>query len=210
MAPEEEVGMKGKKTLYFRLKRRLYHELIALIQWPRIKFYRMISTAVVIDHGATILQPVLFSGKGTITLGKCTLGSFPSPLFFSGYMHIEAREDGSHVVIDDGVYINNSACIIAERSLIHIGQDTLLGPEVCIFDSDFHGLKPETRHTGQHTAKPVVIGQNVFLGARVTVLKGVQIGRNSIVGASTLINKNIPEMTIATDCTSYSERRLEK
>lgn len=202
--------MKARKTLYVRLKGRLYRELLAMIQWPRIKFYRMISTAVVIDHGATILQPVLFSGKGTITLGKCTLGSFPSPLFFSGYMHIEAREDGSHVVIEDGVYINNSACIIAERSSIRIEKDTLLGPEVCIFDSDFHGLKPETRHNGQHAARPVVIEQNVFLGARVTVLKGVQIGRDSIVGASTLISRNIPEMTIATGSTSYSERRLEK
>jgi maltose O-acetyltransferase len=197
-----------RKNLLERVKNRLYLELIRIIQWPRIKFYRLLSTATVIDNGAKILQPVFFSGKGTITLGRCTLGTFPSPLFFSGYMHIEAREFESTISIEDGVFINNNVCVIAERSSIHIEKDTLIGPEVNIFDSDFHGLEPHLRNAGLHKAKPVHIGTNVFIGSRATILKGIEIGRNSVVSAGTVVVKDIPENTIVSGGQPYAERAL--
>jgi maltose O-acetyltransferase len=201
--------MNSDLTFWKKVRGRLYREFIRAVQWPRIKFYRLISTATVIDNGVIINQPVLFSGKGTIVLGKCTLGFFPSPQFFSGYIHIEAREEDARVIIEDNVYINNSACLIAERTSITIEENTLIGPEVCILDSDFHELTPQSRVGGGHQAKPVRIAKNVFLGLRVTVLKGVTIGRNSVVGAGATVSKDVPDDTIASGASSYVERKLK-
>jgi acetyltransferase-like isoleucine patch superfamily enzyme len=209
MATKTAACMNTKRSFWGKVRVRLYHAFIRAMQWPRIKYYRMISTATVIDNGATILQPVLFSGKGTIILGKCTLGFFPSPLFFSGYMHIEARESDAKVVIEDNVFINNSASLIAERTSITIEENTLIGPEVSILDSDFHDLAPNSRVGGGHQAKPVRIAQNVFLGLRVTVLKGVTVGRNSVVGAGTTVTKSVPDDTIASGMPPYTERKLK-
>lgn len=201
--------MSTQPSFWEKVRGRLYRGIIRALQWPRIKYYRMISTATVIDNGATILQPVLFSGKGTIVLGKCTLGYFPSPQFFSGYIHIEAREAGARVEIEDSVHVNNSACLIAERTSITLEESTLLGPEVCILDSDFHELSPGSRLGGRHQAKSVRVSRNVFLGMRVTLLKGVTVGENSVVGAGTTISRSIPANTIASGMPSYVERNLK-
>ncbi len=131
-----------------------------------------------------------------IILGNCSLGVWPSPYFLNGYIHIEARSSGSKVIIGDGVYINNNAVIIADRSCITIDANTLIGPEFTVFDSDFHDLHPERRNSGTYECLPVTIGENVFIGSRVTVLKGVTIGKNSIVAAGSVLGMNVPENTI--------------
>ena len=168
-----------------------------VLQFPRICFYRMLSSASITNNSARARQPVLFAGKGEVILGKCNLGLFPSPHYFSGYIHIEAREPGSRIVIEDDVWINNNACIIAERSEIIIKKGTLIGPEICVFDSDFHDIAPDKRMAGTQTTKAVVIGENVFLGGRVTVLKGVAIGDNSVIAAGSVVTKSVPANSIA-------------
>ena len=113
-------------------------------------------------------------------------------LFLNGYIHIEARDSTARIVIEGGVCINNNAVIIAERSSISIGDNTLIGTEFTVYDSDFHDLHPERRSAGTHDCAPVNIGKNVFIGSRVTVLKGVCIGDNAVIGAGCVVSQDVP------------------
>lgn len=176
-------------VIFMRIVKKIYLKL-------RIFKYHFLSDASNKKSNATLSQPVLFSGKGKIVLEKCSLGCWPSPFFYNGYAHIEAREVSASVFIADGVVINNNACIIAERSAISIGKNSLIGPNFCIFDSNFHGIHPSHREDGSHECAPVLIGENVFIGHGVTILQGVTVGSNSVIGSGSIVNKSVPENAI--------------
>lgn len=180
-----------KRAFSYRLRRRASLLLADGWQGLRILKYRLLSTAEDGRGQARLRQATLLVGLGRIRLGQCHLGVWPSPLFFSGYIHIESREVSASVDIEDGVWINNNAVIIAERSNIRIGSGTLIGTEFTVYDSDFHDLHPDRRLAGTHTCAPVSIGRNVFIGSRVTVLKGVNIGDNAVIGAGSVVSKDV-------------------
>jgi len=184
-------------SLGLRIINKLKSLPIICYQKIRILKYRFISGAHMYGKNAKINQPVLMFGCGKITLGRCNLGVWPSPYYLSGYIHIEARASEAEIIIGDGVWINNNAVIIAERSRIEIGDYTLIGPEFMVVDSDFHDLHPGRRLSGTHKTASTIIGKNVFIGARVTILKGVNVGDNSVIGASSLVTANIPANVIA-------------
>lgn len=148
------------------------------------------------DH-ARRHQAVLLLGEGEIFLGRCQLGFWPSPYFLNGYIHIEARLPSAEVHIEDGVSINNNAVMIAECCRISIGKNTLIGTEFTVYDSNFHDLHPERRVSGTPETAPVTIGENVFIGSRVTVLKGAVIGNNSVIASGAVVTGTIPENCIA-------------
>ncbi|BCS55008.1 DapH/DapD/GlmU-related protein [Geobacter sp. SVR] len=188
--------MNPSKLLKIRA-RHIYLATGLAYQYLRIVFYRLVSNATVVSNGVKYIQPVLTTGQGEIILGKCNLGVWPSPYFFNGYTHIEARSTESKIIIGDGVYINNNAVIVADRTCISIGANTLIGTEFTVYDSDFHDLHPDRRNSGTYKCLPVTIGDNVFIGSRVTVLKGVTIGKNSVVAAGSVLGISVPENTIA-------------
>jgi len=89
--------------------------------------------------------------------------------------------------------------ICAAREVV-IGADCLIGADVVIADTDFHPVDPGRRRdsaAAYRAARPVVIGDNVFLGTRVTVLKGVEIGANTVIGAGSVVTASLPENVIA-------------
>lgn len=140
------------------------------------------------------LQPIMTPGQGVVKFhGKVYIGCFPSPYFFGGYAHIEARNKGAVIEISDGSWINNNFVAIANHTTIKIGKRVLIGPNVLITDSDFHGVKPEDRSSSASSdSKAVHIQNDVFIGSNVTVLKGVTIGSGSVIGSNSIITKNIP------------------
>jgi acetyltransferase-like isoleucine patch superfamily enzyme len=89
-------------------------------------------------------------------------------------------------------------CTVAARSSVVIGEDCLIAEMVSIRDHDhrFERLDLTTREQGEVVA-PVRIGRNVWLGAKVTVSKGVAIGDNAIVGANAVVTHDIPPNAIA-------------
>ena len=181
-----------KLSLLYRLHRLLKLLPIIIYQRLRIWKYSFFSDLHPCDNLSRRNQPVLITGKGKIKLGRCNLGVWPSPYYLNGYTHIEARESSASIVIEDGVWINNNAVIIAERGSIHIGANTLIGTEFTIYDSDFHDLHPKRRMAGTHECASVNIGKNVFVGSRVTVLKGVKIGDDAVIGAGSVVSKDVP------------------
>ena len=89
--------------------------------------------------------------------------------------------------------------IVVARHHIKIGDNVLIGPNVCIYDHD-HVFKTNElmKNSGYETA-PVIIEDDVWVGAGAIILKGVTIGHGSVIGAGTLINKNVPPNSLVYD-----------
>jgi maltose O-acetyltransferase len=138
-------------------------------------------------------------GLGEVLVGRCVQIGFPqSPLFFSSYCYLEARNVNSSIEIGANTWINNNFCAIAEHQKIIIGERCFIGINVEIYDSDFHGYKLQERHISScDNAKSVSIGNDVFLGSNCKILKGVTIGSGAIIAAGSVVVSNIAPMVIA-------------
>lgn len=169
-----------------------------LIKKIRILIYKLLSNCKKFEGKPALNQPLLALGNGKIEFkGKASIGYFPSPYFFSTYAHIEARKENTEVIIGDNTIINNNFCLIAESDGISIGNNCLIGTNVQIYYSDFHDLNPKTRFGGVANKSPIKIGNNVFIGSNVTILKGVTIGDNSVIGNGSVVAKSIPDNVVA-------------
>jgi len=167
-------------------------------QYPRILKYKLLSNCKKISGKPKIYQPTQFLGKGTISFGKnVILGYNPSPNFYTGYGYMDARKKQSKINIGNDVWINNCFVLISEGEGIVIGQKTIIGLNVEITDSDFHDLHPEKRIGGTPKTSKVHIGENVFIGSNVKILKGVSIGDNTVIANSSVVTKSIPSNVIA-------------
>lgn len=169
-----------------------------LAQWPRIQKYRVLSTCRRVRGTPVILQPVLFVGPGEVALGDgVQFGWRASPQFYSGYCHVEVSSARARVEVGDRTEFNNNLMIKCEGAGIRIGRDGLFGAHVEIFDSDFHDLDPARRKTGRPKVAPVEIGDNVFAGMGVRILKGTTIGSDSVIGAGAVVTGSIPAGVVA-------------
>ena len=101
---------------------------------------------------------------------------------------------GSHIHIGSESFINFNVSMI-DVGEIRIGDKVLIGPGTGLFTA-IHPIDPEIRATGVESSKPIVIEDKVRIGGNVTILPGVQIGRGAIIGAGSVVTKDIPEMTI--------------
>jgi len=94
-----------------------------------------------------------------------------------------------------------SGVVICAAISIEIGSKCLLGADVQIFDNDFHTISPENRRHESSPDKvgcaPIIIEDNVFIGTGSKIMKGVTIGHNSVIGAGSIVTKNIPANSIA-------------
>jgi len=178
--------------------RRISGLLLRFVQSTRILYYKMIST-LEIKGKPSLNQPLHATGQGELIFaGKVSIGVFPSPAFLSSHAYIEARNVGTSIHIGNGTWINNGFIAIAEHTRITIGNRCLIGPFCEILDSDFHGLNVSDRSRSYSGwAKPVIIGDDVFLGANVKILKGVTIGHGSVVANGSVVAKDIPPLTVA-------------
>jgi acetyltransferase-like isoleucine patch superfamily enzyme len=173
-------------------------KLEAAFQRPRVWKYRLLSSCPNVSGTPVALQPVLFVGSGRIVLGEAVqFGWKRSPLFYTGYCHVEAAGANAEIEIGDRTEINNNSMLKSEGAGIRIGAHGLFGAHIEIFDSNFHDLHPARRHGGTARMAPVEIGENVFLGMSVKVLKGVTIGADSVIGAGSVVSSSIPAGVIA-------------
>ncbi|GAB3032296.1 acyltransferase [Spirosoma pulveris] len=101
---------------------------------------------------------------------------------------------GGSIQIGDRVGMSCTALV--SHNAITIGDDVTIGGNTVIYDTDFHTLITAQRTTFQDNSlaktAPVVIRNGAFIGAHVTILKGVTIGENAVVGAGSVVTANIP------------------
>ena len=98
------------------------------------------------------------------------------------------------VILHDGVFINNS-CSFNCMERIEIGAGTMMGEGVRFYDHD-HIYTAETIEKWQWTTAPIRVGRDCWIGSNVTILKGVTIGDNTIIGAGCLIRNDIPSNSV--------------
>jgi len=173
---------------------RIQRRVFSLYQRIRIAQFRFLSDCERVEGKPIIRQPVQFIGQGTIRFnGTVNLGFFPSPYFLSGYIYMEARSPSSIIQIEDGVWMNNSVCLVSDGPGIFIGKKSMLGTHCELIDSDFHDLHPDRRSSGAAKTGKVEIGENVLIGSNVKILKGVKIGNNSIIANWAVVTRSFPE-----------------
>lgn len=106
-----------------------------------------------------------------------------------------ANWGGKHCHFGKMVYANfNLTCV--DDTHIYVGDYTMLGPNV-VLASAGHPIQPELRKQGYQYNMPVHVGKNCWLGAGVIVLPGVTIGDNTVIGAGSVVTKDIPDNVIA-------------
>ena len=104
-------------------------------------------------------------------------------------------ELGSNITIGDNVFIN-FGCIIFDMGEVTIGNNAMFGPRVGIYTTN-HAFDAEERVANVVMSKPIHIGNRVWLSADVKIVQGVTIGDNSIIGAGSVVTKDIPSNVIA-------------
>lgn len=133
-----------------------------------------------------------------ITIGKdCIFNSLPS----WNLIGIQRRCIVATLTSSANIIIGNncgfSGVTIGAFDSITIGDECIVGANVTVTDSDWHCLDCNMRHTGAVKTAPVTIEDNVFIGANTMILKGVRIGKNSIIGAGSIVSKDIPANCMA-------------
>ena len=95
----------------------------------------------------------------------------------------------------EGFALINYNCSILDTSSVYIGDHVFIAPGVCISCAG-HAIHPDERAV-YNTSKPIRIDSNVWIGANATIIAGVHIGENSIIGAGSVVNRDIPPNVVA-------------
>ena len=102
---------------------------------------------------------------------------------------------GKHVHFGNGVYANFNLTLVDDGD-IYVGDRVMMGPNVVLATAG-HPVEPELRRNVAQFNLPIHIGANVWLGAGCIVLPGVTIGENSVIGAGSVVTKDIPANVVA-------------
>ena len=98
---------------------------------------------------------------------------------------------------------------VLDEARVTIGDDCFIGPNVSIYTA-CHSTDPEERNTRQEWARPVTIGNNVWIGGSTTILPGVTIGDNVSIGAGSVVVRDIPANTVAVGNPCRVVKQLKK
>lgn len=119
-------------------------------------------------------------------LGKSDDDTFINQPFYCDY--------GKHIRVGKRFFANFNLTVLDE-AYVTIGDDCFIGPSVSIYTA-CHSTDPVERNTRYEWAKPVTIGNNVWIGGNATILPGVTIGDNVTVGAGSVVVKDVPSNTV--------------
>lgn len=104
---------------------------------------------------------------------------------------------GYNIELGENFYSNHNL-IILDGNKVKFGDNVFIAPN-CSFYTAGHPLDVERRNQGLEYAKPITIGNNVWIGGNVCVLPGVTIGDNVVIGAGSVVNRDIPSNTVAVE-----------
>lgn len=116
--------------------------------------------------------------------------------------------NGGNLVIGNNFSMNNG-CVITAYDEIKIGENVMLGPNVLIYDHDHDYKAKGGVFSLKYKTTPIVIGNNVWIGANSIILRGTSIGNNCVVGAGCVLKGEYPDNSIIvqkrnTEITSYN------
>lgn len=120
-------------------------------------------------------------------LGKVGESVVITPPFWCDY--------GYNIIVGDNFYSNHNL-IITDGAKVTFGNNVFVAPNCC-FTTAEHSIDPQLRKAGIEVAKPITIGNNVWIGAGAVILAGVEIGDNAVIGAGSVVKKSIPANVVA-------------
>lgn len=119
-------------------------------------------------------------------LGKSE-NAFINPPFYCDY--------GKHIEVGKNFFANYN-CTILDVAKVIIGNNCQMASNVAIYTAG-HPIHPISRNSGYEYGKEVTIGDNVWLGGNTVIVPGVHIGNNVVIGAGSVVTRNIPDWSIA-------------
>lgn len=119
-------------------------------------------------------------------LGKSE-GAFINPPFYCDY--------GTHIEVGKNFFANYN-CTILDVAKVIIGDNCQMAPNVAIYTAG-HPVHPDTRNTAYEYGIEVTVGDNVWIGGNTVICPGVHIGSNVVIGAGSVVTKDIPDWVIA-------------
>lgn len=119
-------------------------------------------------------------------LGTVGEKTFVRPPFYCDY--------GYNIHLGDGVFLNFN-CVVLDVVRVTIGKGTQIGPGVQILTAD-HPRDAEARLSGLELGRPIAVGENVWIGGGAIILPGVSIGDDAIVGAGSVVTKDVPPSAV--------------
>lgn len=167
------------------------------------KFIRLKCTLIGVDLGKHSVfhgKPMLYKCNGSsISIGEdCRFRSRIRMNFQAGIMRpctIETLTRNAKIQIGSGCGFSGTMISAAEK--IVIGNNVMCGANTSITDTDWHGIYPNERASKFAKKAPVIIEDNVWLGMNVTILKGSEIGENSVIAANSVVSGKIPRNSLA-------------
>jgi len=149
-----------------------------------------------IGNKVSFNQQAVINGKGSVIIGdKVSIGYKLGGNYYKNRSEFQPRYKDAVIEIGDEVAFNNNIFICCAQR-VKIGNNCLVGEGVTILDFEAHGTSPYNRHK-LGNKKEVIIGNNVWIGSKVIILKGATIGDNSIIAAgSVVLGKEYPSNVI--------------
>lgn len=120
------------------------------------------------------------------------LGSIKGELVITAPFYCDC---GFNISVGENFYTNHNVTIL-DAAKVTFGDNVFIAPN-CVFSTAGHAIDSEQRNRGLEIALPITVGDSVWIGANVSVLPGVTIGSNTIIGAGSVVNKDIPDGVIA-------------
>lgn len=162
------------------------------------KLFLRIVLKIKIGPGARLIgRPFIRNGgRGSvIAIGRNLMAiskNAANPIGVFQKVTIRTVANEAEIIIGDDVGM--SGCVISAAKSIRIGSRVKIGSGVLVVDSDFHALDVVERAKGglNGISAPVRIGDDVFIGARAIILKGVTIGKGAVVGAGAVVARDVP------------------
>ena len=130
-----------------------------------------------------------FDGIGAVVaelFGKSD-NAFVNPPFYCDY--------GKHIEVGKNFFANYN-CTLIDVAKIKIGDNCMMAPNVSVYTAG-HPVHPVSRNSAYEYGKEVTIGDNVWLGGNTVVCPGVHIGSNVVIGAGSVVTKDIPDWCVA-------------
>ncbi len=154
--------------------------------------YTLILTRVYLRKVNRLGKIVIAKGKPAIqNKGKMTLGTVLSIWSNINRSRLTTHR-GGELIIGDNNFINGA--IISATTKVTIGNNCKFGPFSMIIDSDFHNVKD---HNKEGESGEIIIEDDVWIGAKATILKGVKIGKGAVIAVGSVVTKSVPANAIA-------------
>lgn len=169
-----------------------------MLGWQVVRAQLSLRNAATVPLSVRLNGRVRAGGGGRIIIGgRVRLTGTTVPL------ELVAWPDGV-LEIGDGTFVNYDTSI-SVHARVSIGRDCQIGQYCIINDNDYHDIVDKTRLP---PSRPLVIEDRVWLGARVIVLKGVHIGHDAVIGAGSVVTRDIPPRTVAVGLPARVVREL--